>query len=507
MKTALISVSDKTNLIDFASRLITLGFRIISTGGTAATLRSANVAVNYVSDITGFPEVLGGRVKTLHPAIHGGILADMNNAAHRQQLSDLGINKIDIVVVNLYPFESVLRRSHSTREELIENIDIGGPAMIRAAAKNYRSTLVVTDSADYTAVLDMLEEGSVGESERLNLAHKAFAHTAFYDSMISTWLSKETGLMFPTERGLALRMEQSLRYGENPHQRAALYGATRDIFTCLHGKELSYNNILDIDAALGMALEFQETMVGIFKHNNPCGVATGSTLTEAWEKAFATDAVSPFGGIVICNGEVDEAFASHIHSIFLEVLIAPSFTQGALDILTKKKDRRLVSASFDAARRSSTLQWRSVRGGILVQTVDNEAGTDDSYTVVTRRHPSHLELASMSLAWRVAAHVKSNAIVYTLADRTLAIGAGQMSRLDSVRIAAWKAQNAGLSLQGSAVASDAFFPFADGLLQAAAAGATCVIQPGGSVRDAEVIAAADEHGLAMVFTGRRHFRH
>lgn len=507
---ALLSVSDKTGLVDFARGLADLGIEIISTGGTARALRDAGITVLNVGDVTGFPEIMDGRVKTLHPKIHGGLLADLDNETHREALAIHDITPIDIVAVNLYPFEETLRSGTTDEGELIENIDIGGPAMVRASAKNFRHTVIIVDPRRYDDVLTYVREGVVPMDVRKQLAREAFSHTARYDATISTWFLQNEGLDIPEEFAIPMKRAQALRYGENPHQEAALYGSFFDRYTSLHGKELSYNNILDIDAAVGLVDEFDEPTVVIVKHNNPCGVGSGDDLVSAWHKAFATDTVSPFGGIIAVNRPVDAAWAETVHSLFAEVLIAPSFSDDALAILTKKKDRRLVTClplSRLSSQQLARINVRSIAGGFLVQTPDNKLVDDSALRVVTERQPSAEELSAAHFAWKIAKHVKSNAIVYALADRTLAIGAGQMSRVDSARIAVRKAQDVGLSLHGCAVASDAFFPFADGLLQAADAGATCVIQPGGSVRDEEVIAAANERGLAMIMTGMRHFRH
>ncbi len=506
--TALISVSDKTGIVEFAQALHSLGIDIISTGGTAAALTAAGIPTTKVSDITGFPEIMDGRVKTLHPKIHGGLLGVLDNPEHVAQMKEHGIASIDIAVINLYPFEQTVARPEATDEEIIENIDIGGPAMVRAAAKNFQHTCIIVNPSRYAEVLEVLSSGQTPSLDlRRTLALEAFSHTAQYDARISQYFAQSVGMRYPAETGLPLRRHMSLRYGENPHQDAALYGDYSNVFTTLHGKELSYNNILDIDAASKLCLEFDEPTVCIIKHTNPCGVGTGTSLLDAWEKAFATDTVSPFGGIVCVNREIDLAFADHIHSIFTEVLIAPSFAPDALERLQKKKDRRLVVMNATALRKAMLTDVRSVAGGILMQQHDAQLLSSEGLRVVTSREPSQTELAAMMFAWKVAKHVKSNAIVYALADRTLAIGAGQMSRVDSARIAVRKAADAGLSLEDCAVASDAFFPFADGLIQAAEAGATCVIQPGGSVRDEEVVAAANERNLAMAFTGMRHFKH
>lgn len=504
---ALLSVSDKTGIAELGAALHDAGVTIISTGGTAAALAAAGIPVVKVSDVTGFPEVMDGRVKTLHPKIHGGLLAQLDNPLHVAQMHEHGITSIDLAVINLYPFEDTVANPEATHHDVIENIDIGGPAMVRAAAKNHAHTLIVVNPHHYPTILDYIRSGSDVPMElREQLAFEAYAHTAQYDARIAAYFAQRRSVHFPSETALPLRLDQSLRYGENPHQQAALYGRFTEIFQPLHGKELSYNNILDINAAAALTGEFDHPSVVIVKHNNPCGVGSGAGLVEAWERAFATDTVSPFGGIVCVNREIDLDFAETVHSIFTEVIIAPSFTEDALERLKKKKDRRLIQLDLERFRRQSSLDVRSVAGGFLVQSAD-DALMHGQPTVVTKRQPTDEELQSMMFAWTVAKHVKSNAIVYARADRTLGIGAGQMSRVDSARIAVRKAQDAGLDLTGCAVASDAFFPFADGLLQAAEAGATSVIQPGGSVRDAEVIAAADEHGLAMVFTGMRHFRH
>lgn len=507
MKTALLSVSDKTGIVAFAQTLHSQGFTILSTGGTAKALREAGVAVTPVSDVTNFPEILDGRVKTLHPKIHGGLLAQPNNASHLAQMEQHGISKIDLVVVNLYPFEQTLA-SNATFENCIENIDIGGPAMVRASAKNFEHTVVLTNPSDYDAIAEFITTSQpISFDVRLELARKAFAHTAAYDARISNWLATITNTGFPAEGAMPLRLAQHLRYGENPHQQAALYGSFTTLFHQIHGKELSYNNILDINAAAQLALEFTRPTTVIVKHTNPCGVGSGVSLLDAWHKAFATDTVSPFGGIVAFTHHVDDDLAELIHPIFTEVLIAPSFSQGALEILQKKRDRRLMTVDYDALRTAGSVDVRSVAGGVLMQSADSALLDEQNLSVVTVQQPTDEQREAMMFAWKVAKHVKSNAIVYATADRTLAIGAGQMSRVDSARIAVRKAADAGLDLNGCAVASDAFFPFADGLLQAAQAGATCVIQPGGSIRDAEVIQAADEHGLTMMFTNMRHFKH
>jgi len=502
---ALISVSDKTGIVEFAKGLIEQGVEILSTGGTARALAEAGVPNLEVSKFTGSPEILDGRVKTLHPKIHGGLLYLRGNEDHEEQARAHGIRPIDLVVVNLYPFEATIAKPDVTLETAIENIDIGGPSMIRSAAKNYRSVAVVTDPADYAEVLaEMRDEGGgTGIALRERLAIKAFASTAAYDRAISGYLNREqeTSASFQ----LDLPLEMRLRYGENPHQHAELYGDFGTHFEKLQGKELSYNNILDISAATLLIAEFAKPTVAILKHTNPCGVATDEDLREAWDKAFATDKQAPFGGIIICNRPLTLELAKAISEIFSEVIIAPEFDADARQLLAKKKNLRLMRLL--KAPTTTGRDIRSVIGGILVQDTDPLASVALEHNVVTRRPPTRDEIEAMDFGWRIVKHVKSNAIVYVGKDRTLGIGAGQMSRVDSSNIAVWKAKAAGLSLAGSVVCSDAFFPFPDGLIAAAEAGAVAAIQPGGSVRDEEVIAAADSRDLAMVFTGRRHFRH
>lgn len=503
---ALISVSDKRSLADFAAGLQALGVEIFSTGNTARTLAAANVPVQSVSKLTGFPEILDGRVKTLHPAVHSGILARRDRPEHLAALEEHGLGLIDLVVVNLYPFAETIARPGVTYEEAIEQIDIGGPAMVRAAAKNHQDVLVVVRPDDYTDILAALRDNAVTPELRRQLAARAFAHTAAYDSAIAGYLAGES---FPATLPLAFQKQQDLRYGENPHQPAALYGDFGQYFAQLHGKELSYINILDIAAVQELIEEFpptEEVALAIVKHTNPCGVGVGTTPLEAWDRAFATDREAPFGGIIALNQTLDLPLAQAIDEIFSEIIIAPEFADDALELLLRKKNRRLMRALRPVASGSQPL-LHSVPGGVLVQHADRAPLAGEPLQVVTQRAPSDDELRALRFGWRVVKHVKSNAIVYAAADRTLGIGAGQMSRVDSSRLAIWKAQNAGLSLTGSALASDALFPFPDSVEAAAAAGATAVIQPGGSVRDAEVIAAADRLGLAMVFTGRRHFRH
>ncbi len=502
---ALISVSDKTGIAKFARTLERQGVDIISTGGTAELLRKEKIPVREISSFTAFPEVLEGRVKTLHPRVHGGLLYKRGNPKHEAEAKECGFEPIDMVVVNLYPFEKTIQKPDVTLAEAIENIDIGGPSMIRSAAKNYESVTVVVDPADYDDVLENMRE-SGGETTlklREHLAIKAFIKTSDYDRAIGNYLNRAQ--ITEASFSLSLPLVSKLRYGENPHQQAALYGDFDRHFEKLHGKELSFNNILDISAATNLIAEFSQPTVAILKHTNPCGIGSDADLRKAWEKAFATDKQAPFGGIIVCNRAISEALAKTISEIFSEVIIAPDFDTEARSLLQKKKNLRLIRLATSAAEARPTVDLRSVCGGVLVQ--DSDIAIDNPEQVVTKRRPTKKEMEAMLFGWRVVKHVKSNAIVYAGADRTLGIGAGQMSRVDASRIAIWKAEEAGLSLKGSAVASDAFFPFPDGLIAAADAGASCAIQPGGSVRDNEVIAAADERKMAMIFTGVRHFRH
>ena len=518
IRRALLSVSDKTGIVDLARTLADKGVELVSTGGTAKALRDAGLTVRDVSDLTGFPEMMDGRVKTLHPMVHGGLLAVRDDAAHAAAMEEHGIGAIDLVVVNLYPFAQTVAKG-ADRPEVIENIDIGGPSMVRSAAKNHAYVAIVTDPADYAIV----GRGETTLEERRRLAAKAFAATATYDSMIARWFGLEDQKdQFPATLPFTLEAPTVLRYGENPHQQAAFYrpagpstpgiGQARQV----QGKELSYNNLNDADAALELVSEFRDadpTCV-IVKHANPCGVATGTTLADAYEAAFACDTVSAFGGIIALNRTLDAATAKAITGIFTEVVVAPDADEEAIALFAAKKNLRLLLTGTlpDPARGGLTA--KTIAGGWLVQTRDNGVLSDDMLKVVTKRQPTAQELADCRFAWTVAKHVKSNAIVYAKEGSTAGVGAGQMNRLESARIAAWKAKDAADKAGwaaprtiGSAVASDAFFPFADGLLAAVEAGATAVIQPGGSIRDAEVIAAADEAGLAMIFTGMRHFRH
>ena len=511
IKRALISVSDKTGLIDFARELTKMGVEIVSTGGTASLLKKEGIPSVEISKFTGSPEILDGRVKTLHPKVHGGLLYLRDNPDHIKQAKQNDIVPIDMVVVNLYPFEATVARPDVTLEEAIENIDIGGPSMLRSAAKNYRSVTVVVDPADYKDVLENLNanDGATTLKMRERLAIKVFVTTSKYDGAIANFFNREqeTTCSF----SISLPCSARLRYGENPHQAATLYGDFDDHFQKLHGKELSFNNILDISAASHLIDEFVEPTVAILKHTNPCGVGSDANLNRAWDKAFATDKQAPFGGIIICNRPLTGELARAISEIFSEVIIAPEFESDARVLLQKKKNLRLMRRLFAPEKEGkSERDIRSVIGGLLVQDCDekNPKELDGlEKKVVTSRPPTATEMKAMLFGWRVVKHVKSNAIVYAAKDRTLGIGAGQMSRVDASRIAIWKAKDAGLSLAGSAVASDAFFPFADGLIAAAEAGATAAIQPGGSMRDEEVIAAANERKIAMAFTGVRHFRH
>jgi phosphoribosylaminoimidazolecarboxamide formyltransferase/IMP cyclohydrolase len=514
---ALISVSDKTGLVDFAKELHARGIEIVSTGGTARSLKDAGIPVIEISQFTGFPEMLDGRVKTLHPKVHGGLLYLRGNADHEAQIAKHGIQPIDLVVVNLYPFEKTISKPNVSLHDAIENIDIGGPSMLRSAAKNQASVTVVVDPADYGAVLKDIKEhdGNTCEKFRWKLAVKVFETTSRYDGAIARHLHAErvkakgeTPAPLPETLTVSLKKAQDLRYGENPHQQAALYGDFFEHFQQLHGKELSYNNILDLTAAAELVAEFEEPTVAIIKHTNPCGVGSAATLLDAWHLAYETDKQAPFGGIIAVNRPVDAPLAQAVAEIFSEVIVAPEFEPAALTILQKKKNLRLIK-TLQPATRGMTL--RSVTGGLLAQERDTRLVSADEMKTVTKRHPTQEERHAILFAWRVVKHVKSNAIVFARADgrsrRTLGIGAGQMSRVDSSKIAVWKAKEAGLDLKQSVVASDAFFPFADGVIAAAEAGATAMIQPGGSMRDTEVIAAADERDVAMVFTGIRHFRH
>jgi len=529
VRRALLSVYDKTGIVDFARRLTALDVELVSTGGTAATLREADLSVTTVAELTGVPEVLEGRVKSLHPAIHAGLLARRDHEEDMAALEDRGYVPIDLVVCNLYPFEDVVADPATDLEDAMANVDIGGPTMLRAAAKNHAAVGVVTTPSAYDAVADELEsnDGTLAPATRRDLATDAFAHTAAYDRAIHQYLSddapslpkatdskatdSETASSLPDPFQLSLPRAQSLRYGENPHQDGALYGCPGRFFDQIHGADLSYNNLNDVSAALFLIDEFRDAAptCAILKHTNPSGVATRETLESAWHQAFATDRQSPYGGIVVVNRALDRATAEAVDEIFTEIVIAPDFEPGVVDFLSENDRRRIVRHTA-AARTAERPDVRSILGGLLVQSRDpvlDETGELTDWTVATERAPSDDEQADLAFAWRVCKHVKSNAIVYARDRATLGIGAGQMSRIDSSELAVRKATKSELDLTGSVVASDAFFPFADGLEAAAAEGARAAIQPGGSIRDDEVIDAADAHDVAMVFTGRRHFRH
>jgi len=531
---ALVSVFDKTGVVEFARALAARGIEIVSTGGTARLLRESGVAVRDVAELTGWPEMLGGRVKTLHPKVHGGILYRRGEEGDRLQTEEHGIAPIDLVAVNLYPFAATAARADLTPEVLIENIDIGGPTMVRSAAKNFESVAVVTDPADYARIAEELQanNGHLSLATRLHLARKAFAATARYDGMITTELERlaaegdalalNAKALLPERVHIALERRQAMRYGENPHQQAALYvpadgpaaglaGATQ-----LQGKELSYNNLVDLDAAWGLVQEFDRPAVVIVKHNNPCGTAEQETLADAYRKALACDPLSAFGGVLAFNHALDAATAEEIAKLFVECLVAPGYEPAALEKFATKKNLRLLALSWPQAREgmempptpvAAALELKRISGGVLLQDRDTHRLAESELRVVSERQPTAAELRALFFAWKVCKHVKSNAIVFAADGRSLAVGAGQMSRVDSVKIAVMKAAAAGLDLQGSVVASDAFFPFPDGVEAAAAAGAAAVIQPGGSLRDNDVIAAANRLGLAMLFTGIRHFRH
>ena len=516
IKQALISVSDKTGIVDFAAKLKEFGVRILSTGGTARLLMENGIEVTEVADYTGYPEMLDGRVKTLHPKIHGGLLGQRGNSAHVEKMTEHGIEPIDMVVVNLYPFEETVAKEGCTLEEAIENIDIGGPTMLRSAAKNYADVTVIVDADDYDAVITEMREkgGEVSVGTNFMLAKKVFQHTARYDGAITNYLTSLDGeerMEYPGVLTLQYRKAQDMRYGENPHQTSAFYvedGVEEPSVSNavqLQGKELSFNNVIDLNAALELAKEFEEGCAVIIKHTNPCGVAVdGGSLADAYRKARECDPLSAFGGIIGFNRVVDGETAREIASTFVEAVIAPGFDEKALDVLKEKKKLRLLQVPMKGSYRKTGYDMKKVVGGLLLQTRDT-AGIDiGALRVVTKRKPSDEELKAMDFAWKVCKHVKSNAIVYAHSDRTVGIGAGQMSRVDSSRIAVFKARS---PIEGTVMASDAFFPFRDGIDAAAEAGATAVIQPCGSIRDDEVIAAADEHGMAMVFTGIRHFKH
>ncbi|WP_136514802.1 bifunctional phosphoribosylaminoimidazolecarboxamide formyltransferase/IMP cyclohydrolase [Geomonas edaphica] len=514
---ALVSVSEKTGVVEFSRALAGYGVEILSTGGTAKLLREAGIPVKDVSEFTGFPEMLDGRVKTLHPKVHGGILGMRENPAHVAKMQEHGIEPIDMVVVNLYPFEATVAKEDCTMEDAIENIDIGGPTMLRSAAKNNRDVTVIVDHADYATVLDEMKAtgGSVSRETNFRLAVKVYQHTAAYDGAISNWLGARTGegvAKYPDTLTMQYKLAQGMRYGENPHQSGAFYvekGAKEaSISTArqIQGKELSYNNIGDTDAALECVKQFDQPACVIVKHANPCGVAVAGSIMEAYDLAYKTDPESAFGGIIAFNRELDETTARAIvERQFVEVIIAPKVTEAASEIVAAKKNVRLMECGFWPEQPAARYDFKRVNGGMLVQDADLELFNE--LKVVTKRAPTDQEMEDLLFTWRVAKFVKSNAIVYGRSNATVGVGAGQMSRVNSARIAAIKAEHAGIPVQGAVMASDAFFPFRDGLDNAASVGVTAVIQPGGSMRDAEVIAAADEHNIAMVFTGMRHFRH
>lgn len=526
VRRALLSVYDKTGIVDFARRLRSLDVELISTGGTAATLREAGLSVTEVADETGTAEILEGRVKSLHPAIHAGLLARRSDSEDMQALEEHGYEPIDLVVCNLYPFRDVTSKPDTDLEKAMANVDIGGPTMIRAAAKNHKNVGVVTSPKAYTAVAEELESnaGELSSVTRRTLAEQAFEHTATYDESIYNFLSRTASEekqtagdvtmedALPSTYEVSVPQAMSLRYGENPHQDGRLYGEPGGFFEKLHGKDLSFNNLLDLSSALAVIAEFWDAdpTCAILKHTNPCGVATADNLETAWQRAFATDTQSPYGGIVVVNESLDRPTAEAINEIFTEIIIAPEFESGVLDLLTERDRRRIIRQKLPS-RNERQLDMRSVLGGLLVQTRDpvvpSLAEMEDRWDVPTQRSPTGTELSDLDFAWRVAKHVKSNAIVYARDRATLGVGAGQMSRIDASELAVFKAQKSELDLTGSVVASDAFFPFADGLEAAAHEGARAAIQPGGSIRDDEVIEAADANDMAMILTGRRHFRH
>ena len=506
---ALLSVSDKTKLIPLAKSLHNAGVELISTGGTAQKIRDENIPVKDVSEITGFEECLDGRVKTLHPFIHGGILGRTSHQPDVDELQRLGIKPIELVVGNLYPFKKTIKDPECTPAVATENIDIGGPTMLRAAAKNFAHVCVLTNPNQYDRFIRHFENNqSVNFTNRRRWAKEAFNHTAEYDMHIANYFNGLEDNESPYQLNIALPKSQDLRYGENPHQQAAVYGNQNEFIDCFHGKQLSYNNFLDVDAALNLIADFEgdDPACAIFKHTVPCGVATGDTLQKAWRKAFATDTSSPFGGIIAVNRELDLATAKEIDNIFTEILIAPSFSDAALQLLKQKKNRRLVQIKQSTAAQKSW-SFRSIFGGALSQQPDITRVSIDEFKSVTERAPTDQEIRDLLFAWRVVKHVKSNGIVYARDGQTIGIGTGQTSRIESSEIAIAKAKQEGLDISKTAIASDAFFPFADGVVAAAKAGATSVIQPGGSIRDEEVIDAANEHDMAMILTGKRHFRH
>ncbi len=513
---ALISVSDKAGIVELAQGLEKLGVEILSTGGTAKALKDAGLNVKDVSEHTGFPEMMDGRLKTLHPKVHGGLLWRRDNPKDCEEVKEQGIEPIDIVVVNLYPFEQTVSKADVKFEDAIENIDIGGPTMLRAASKNFKDVIVIVDPADYTKILDELNSnnGEAGYETKYYLARKVFAHTAKYDTIISNYLNKEAEPDNPFQPTINMSYSRisSLRYGENPHMKAAVYreplykGLSIVDAKILQGKEMSFNNYLDSSAALDLSKEYTEASAVIVKHNNPCGVAVSENISEAYKNAFVTDPISAFGGVIAINRTVDEATAKEILNLFVEIIIAPAFEDAALKLLSTKPNIRLLE--LDVSKDATGFEMRKIQGGLLVQEKDLGMIEDlKSLEVVTKRKPTDEEYASMAFAWKICKHMKSNAIIYTSKDRTLGIGCGQTSRVDSAKLAAMKAETNGISLKDSAVASDAFFPARDSIDVIAGVGATAIIQPGGSIKDADTIAAADEHNMTMILTKMRHFRH
>ncbi|WP_404451326.1 bifunctional phosphoribosylaminoimidazolecarboxamide formyltransferase/IMP cyclohydrolase [Virgibacillus necropolis] len=508
-KRALISVSNKENIEAFAKGLIELDYEIISTGGTLKALQQSGVDAKAVEEITAFPEILDGRVKTLHPYIHGGLLADRQNDKHEAQLNEHNITPIDLVIVNLYPFQETLANENTTDADKIENIDIGGPTMLRAAAKNFANVAVVVDPADYPDILTAIEQGALDEGKRRELAAKVFRHTAHYDALIAGYFNKQTGEDYPDTYSVTYEKVQSLRYGENPHQQAAFYKqAQKSSYSLatakqLHGKELSYNNIQDANAALEIIAEYTEPTAVAVKHMNPCGIGLSDSIVNAFEKAYAADSISIFGGIVACNRTVDADTAMLLREIFLEIVIAPSFTKEALDVLTEKKNIRLLEVSMEQGNTQSH-KITSVNGGLLVQEQDKGMASKDEWTYPTERKPSEEEVNDLLFAWRAVKHVKSNAIVLAKGNQTIGVGAGQMNRIGAANIAI---EHAGDKAANSVMASDAFFPMPDTVEAAAKSGVTAIIQPGGSKRDQDSIDVCDQHGIAMVYTGMRHFKH
>lgn len=509
-KTALISVSDKSGIVEFAKGLKKHGIKIISTGGTAKLLAQSGVEIMEISEFTGFPEMLDGRVKTLHPRVHAGLLNVRDNAEHQKTMKEHNLENIDMVVVNLYPFEATVAKGAS-HDEIVENIDIGGPSMVRSAAKNHKFVAIVTDNKDFDRILTQLDNGGTDLETRMDLARKAYAHTGVYDSIIANYFNQKLGVKFPDEISIPARKKQPMRYGENPHQESAFYvkPLVKEVSVAtgkqLQGKELSFNNIVDIHATLELIKEFTEPAVAIIKHTNPCGCATGENVMDAYLKALECDPISAFGGIVGVNREVNKHLAEKLGELFLEVILAPSFTPEALEFFSHKKNLRLIELGDIYGDRDNELDVKNVTGGLLLQDRDLHKIDDlKALPIPTKRKPTDAEYKALAFAWKLAKHIKSNAIVYTTEDRTIGVGAGQMSRVDSAKIAAEKART---PLKGCSMASDAFFPFRDSVDEAAERGITAIISPGGSIRDAEVIQAADEHGIAMVFTGVRHFKH